>query len=162
MTAEVSCPYVGLVPFREEDARFFFGRDRETQQVIANLFASRLTLLYGASGVGKSSVLRAGVLHQLERRTALTVARGEAPEQTAVYLKDWQGDIVSRVRRALRDAIAKTFPDGSEQLLPAAGAELADVLVEVSGRLALVLRVILGQFEECFCYHAAEEVDFGP
>lgn len=74
MAAEVACPYVGLVPYTEEDSRFFFGRERETRQVVANLFASRLTLLYGASGVGKSSVLRAGVLHELDSRVARSAA----------------------------------------------------------------------------------------
>src|SRR5580698_4604891 len=55
------CPYVGLTPFTEEDAEFFFGRERERRIIAANLRTSRLTLLYGSSGVGKSSVLRAGV-----------------------------------------------------------------------------------------------------
>ena len=58
-------PYVGLVPYREEDAAFFFGRDDERRIVTANLRASRLTLLYGPSGVGKTSLLRAGVVHDL-------------------------------------------------------------------------------------------------
>ena len=114
MATEVDCPYVGLVPYTEEDARFFFGRERETRQVVANLFASRLTLLYGASGVGKSSVLRAGVLHELERRAARSAAQGEAPEQLAIYLKDWQGDIVSRLREALRRVLARAFPEAGE------------------------------------------------
>ena len=58
-------PYKGLIPYSEEDAPFFFGRDAEREIITANLMASRLTLLYGASGVGKSSVLRAGVTHHL-------------------------------------------------------------------------------------------------
>ena len=58
----VSSPYKGLAPFDDSDldARFFFGRDREQEIITANVTAARLTLLYGASGVGKSSVLRAG------------------------------------------------------------------------------------------------------
>ena len=63
-------PYLGLVPYTEEDARFFFGRERDQRVVVANLFASHLTLLYGASGVGKSSLLRAGVIKELRERTA--------------------------------------------------------------------------------------------
>ena len=53
-------PYVGLVPYGEQDAAFFFGRADETRIVSGNLRASDLTLLYGASGVGKTSLLRAG------------------------------------------------------------------------------------------------------
>ena len=60
-------PYKGLASFEDSDvdARFFFGRAREQEIITANLTAARLTLLYGSSGVGKSSVLRAGVVRRL-------------------------------------------------------------------------------------------------
>ena len=50
---------VGLAPFEDSelDALYFFGRERDTEIVVANLIASRLTVLYGPSGVGKSSLL---------------------------------------------------------------------------------------------------------
>jgi len=46
-------PYKGLVPFEDSelDALFFFGRERETGLVTANLIAARLTVLYGPIGV---------------------------------------------------------------------------------------------------------------
>ena len=47
-------PYVGLDYFLEEDAGLFFGRDAERKRIVGNLRASRLTLLYAESGVGKS------------------------------------------------------------------------------------------------------------
>jgi hypothetical protein len=60
-------PYKGLVPFEdaELDALLFFGREREREIIVANLLASRLTVLYGPSGVGKTSLLRAGVTQRL-------------------------------------------------------------------------------------------------
>ena len=60
-------PYKGLAPFRPKDAPFFFGRALDRRIIVANLQSARLTLVYGASGVGKSSVLNAGVAHHLER-----------------------------------------------------------------------------------------------
>ena len=50
-------PYQGLTVFEDSDldALLFFGRERENEVVAANLIASRLTVLYGPSGVGKSS-----------------------------------------------------------------------------------------------------------
>lgn len=60
-----AAPYVGLAPFGEGDADRFFGRDAERKRIIANLQASRFTLLYARSGVGKSSLLRAGVVARL-------------------------------------------------------------------------------------------------
>jgi hypothetical protein len=61
------CPYKGLQAYTEEDGNYFFGRDADSDLVIANLMASRLTLLYGPSGVGKSSLLQAGVVRHLHR-----------------------------------------------------------------------------------------------
>src|SRR5205085_8999927 len=60
-------PFKGLAAFQdtELDALLFCGREREREVVVANLIASRLTVLYGASGVGKSSLLRAAVAHSL-------------------------------------------------------------------------------------------------
>ncbi len=68
--AAPTSPFKGLAPFGDSDldALFFFGRARETEVIAANLQASRLTVLYGPSGVGKSSVLRAGVAQRLRRR----------------------------------------------------------------------------------------------
>ena len=68
-------PYKGLNAFEDSelDALLFFGRERETEIVVANLIASRLTVLYGPSGVGKSSLLARG-----RRTVAARAARGAA------------------------------------------------------------------------------------
>ena len=59
-------PFKGLAAFQdtELDALLFYGREREREVVVANLLASRLTVLYGASGVGKTSLLRAAVVQR--------------------------------------------------------------------------------------------------
>ncbi|MGZ9092915.1 MAG: ATP-binding protein, partial [Rhodoplanes sp.] len=65
-------PYPGLEPFQETDAAVFFGRDDESDQVIDVLHKRRkgdangFVLVLGASGCGKSSLVRAGVLPQLK------------------------------------------------------------------------------------------------
>ncbi|HEX9416073.1 MAG TPA: hypothetical protein VF895_05140, partial [Gaiellaceae bacterium] len=75
-------PYRGLAPFEdsETDARLFFGRERERTLILANLMASRLTVLYGASGVGKSSLLSAGVAHELGKTDNVAVLRSWADD----------------------------------------------------------------------------------
>ena len=60
-------PYKGLMPYSETDSLFFFGREEDRKIIIANLRSSPLTVLYGPSGVGKSSVLRAGVAYHLQQ-----------------------------------------------------------------------------------------------
>jgi WD40 repeat protein len=70
-----SSPYKGLAAFEDSavDALFFFGRDRDSQVIAANLMASRVTVLYGPTGVGKTSVLRAGVAYKLRQEAAVDV-----------------------------------------------------------------------------------------
>jgi WD40 repeat protein len=70
-----SSPYKGLAAFEDSavDALFFFGRDRDSQVIAANLMASRLTVLFGPTGVGKTSVLRAGVAYKLRQETGVDV-----------------------------------------------------------------------------------------
>ncbi len=66
-------PYPGLLCFDQEDAAIYFGRDQEISQLIERLQAlrvqggGRLLLVLGASGTGKSSLLRAGLLPRLAR-----------------------------------------------------------------------------------------------
>ncbi len=63
------CPYLGLVPFEERDARVFYGRGELTDQLVQKLAArldrTGILLVTGESGTGKSSLLRAGLMPRL-------------------------------------------------------------------------------------------------
>lgn len=58
-------PFPGLRPYESNDALYFFGRDRETDELIRLLGHTRLVTVVGASGSGKSSLVRAGLLPAL-------------------------------------------------------------------------------------------------
>jgi hypothetical protein len=64
------CPYPGLAYFKLEHAQWFFGRDRATRDLLdrlrEQLNKSEPLIVIGASGVGKSSLLRAGLMHNLK------------------------------------------------------------------------------------------------
>ncbi|GGS84029.1 hypothetical protein GCM10010156_48370 [Planobispora rosea] len=70
-------PYVGLRPYRESEHGLFFGRERESRDIATIWQATGLTVLYGTSGVGKTSLLHAGILPRIEaeRADVLPVAR---------------------------------------------------------------------------------------
>ena len=63
-------PYRGLVALDEQDADFFFGREREISGILSDIIAKpgRLIALVGNSGVGKSSLVQAGVIGSLKRQ----------------------------------------------------------------------------------------------
>jgi WD40 repeat protein len=130
-------PYKGLNAFDDSDldALLFFGRERECEIVVANLIASRLTVLYGPSGVGKSSLLRAAVARKLR----------ELPEEPLVIVfSRWSEDPAA----ALSEAVAG---GNGKRASPLAALELAQ-----SGR---DVYLVLDQAEEYFLYHAD---DAGP
>lgn len=58
-------PYFGLSPFQEADEELFFGRDKLLEELSAHVEKHTLSVLVGASGTGKSSLVRAGLVAQL-------------------------------------------------------------------------------------------------
>jgi WD40 repeat protein len=153
-----SSPYQGLTPYSEEDARFFFGRDPEREIITANLLASRLTLLYGESGVGKSSVLRAGVAYRLRRLADANIAERGRPELGVVVFSSWRDDPVAGLFRSIEDSLRLSQPDGADDLGPPPDS-LEEVLQRAARRVGGEMLVILDQFEEYFLYHPQ---DLGP
>jgi uncharacterized delta-60 repeat protein len=61
------CPYKGLDVFEEEDANLFFGREKLVEDLIGRLKESRTVFMIGPSGSGKSSLVRAGLIHTLKQ-----------------------------------------------------------------------------------------------
>jgi WD40 repeat protein len=121
-------PYKGLAAFEDSDldALLFFGRDRDSQVIAANLMASRLTVLFGPTGVGKTSVLRAGVAYRLRREAAVRV----------LVHSSWTGDPLTGIVEAAGHR----------------GDSLGDALAAAAGTGG-ELYLILDQFEEYFLYH---------
>lgn len=142
-------PYAGLMPFTEEQAQYFFGREAEREIISANLMASRLTLLYGPSGVGKSSVINAGVAHDLRAASARSRTRRGAPEFALVVFRSWRDDPL----RGLEHAIA------AEVGHAATGSRFDERLRSWSDAIDGDLLIVLDQFEEYFLYHSASDGD---
>ena len=143
-------PYTGLMPFSERQAPFFFGRDGEREIVTANLLASRLTVLYGPSGVGKSSLLNAGVACHLRRLAQQNLRDFGTPEFSVIVFGAWRDDPRCGLARMLSQRVSEDIP-----------GRLAEKLDQVSSRLDCDLLIILDQFEEYFLYHANEDCRSG-
>jgi len=135
----VSCPYVGLRPYTEAEREFFFGRERDQRVVASNLYSAPLTVFYGASGVGKSSVLLAGVLPALRAR----------PRTAVVVFREWQrADFLA----ALKAQLLAAFPPGAAAHVKA-DDPLDDLIAALSRAVHGAVLIILDQFEEYFLYH---------
>ncbi|WP_343243751.1 hypothetical protein [Streptomyces sp. SID13726] len=68
--ADAAPPYRGLARFEPDDHDLFFGRDRMLDQLHRLVCDHRFAVLFGASGSGKSSLLRAGLIPRLRQETA--------------------------------------------------------------------------------------------
>ncbi len=142
-------PFPGLAPYKEGDAPFFFGREPERDLIVANLLSSRLTVVYGPSGVGKSSLLRAGVVPEVRDRAP--VAPGGS-ERVVVLVDSWKEESLTAIRGALDRELAARANGGSADPVPA-DLPLADALQAYGERMDALLMLVLDQFEEHFLYH---------
>ncbi|MFI7520617.1 NACHT and WD repeat domain-containing protein [Micromonospora globbae] len=117
-------PYPGLAPFTVERAGVFFGRDREASDVLHRLErsgpapATRIVAIVGPSGVGKSSLIRAGVIARLPRRWTVVGPLRPAADpfiSLAAVLADGP-EAVLQTARLLREEAAS--PEALLQVVP--------------------------------------------
>jgi hypothetical protein len=148
------------MPYSERDAEYFFGRAREQRVITANLMASRLTLLYGASGVGKSSVLRAGVSRGLQLLALQNISELGTPEYVGIGFSSWRDNPI----RGLLDRVGESInavgkETGFGRRVDAVDDEskdnpqsLAQSLQRLADAADATLLITLDQFEEYFLY----------
>jgi hypothetical protein len=151
-------PYVGLDYFVEDDADFFFGREAERKRIIGNLRASRLTLLYAESGVGKSSLLRAGVAARLRELAARSLAEGGSARYLPVVFSSWRGGSRAASIAALEAAARSLLGEDAE--IAIRDDSLENAIEDVVAAVDATLLVILDQFEEHFLYEPRDEEGF--
>jgi WD40 repeat protein len=137
MTGVPESPYKGLAAFEDSelDALLFFGREREIEAVAANVLASRLTVLYGPSGVGKSSLLGAGVARRLRELSGAPVVVHDS------WAEDPEGGLIASVRAECGG------------LGPTAG--LVDTIAAAAQQSGEI-HLLLDQFEEYVLYHGVD------
>jgi len=149
-------PYFGLEFYDEQYGAWFFGRETESDKVAANLQAARLTVLHAESGVGKSSLLRAGVAWRMGRLAEDRVARHRPVRFVPVVFSYWKGDPVADLAGAIGTAIEPYLGERPPPRLPT--DQLDAAIEETSGALNTSLLIMLDQFEEYFLYRSREPV----
>lgn len=169
-------PFPGLVCFEEEDAAVFFGREDDCRAVIDRLKVRRvqggprLLVLQGASGSGKSSLLRAGVLPRLKRaakqwlvlppinpgshpRVAFAMALAQSMKggsSPSMYPKDWRFFHQELLRA---QSSAKAAPQDLHSLLRNWINDLRDIHQMIDAQVLLPI----DQAEELFTVAEEEE-----
>ncbi len=126
-------PYRGLASYGVEHAGLFFGRDALTRDLLKRLTTGRFVAVFGPSGSGKSSLLRAGLLAAVSRGD-LNAAESWVPilltpgELPVMALADRVAVLTGTTAAAVRDdlladpgrlaaLLAEALPDSGEALL---------------------------------------------
>ena len=147
------CPYRGLESFDAEHSGFFYGREDDTLRVLEKLKASRFVAVIGASGSGKSSLVRAGVVPAL--------GRGALPDSDAWVTRIFAPG--ARPLSMLAAQLGRLFPQesmgrvvdelrGDERAL-----DLAVTLAMADRPSGERVVMVVDQFEEVFTLCSDEE-----
>lgn len=155
-------PFPGLRPFETDEYRLFFGREGQSDAVLARLQRTRFLAVVGTSGSGKSSLIRAGLMPALRGgmmagagsgwRIAVMRPGGDPVGNLAAELA--KKDVLSEAGAGLSEHEAEAVIEATLR-----GGSLGIVDVARQGRLGEheKLLVVVDQFEELFRFRAAQE-----
>ena len=151
-------PFPGLRPFESHESALFFGRDEQCDELLARLARRRLVAVVGASGSGKSSLVRAGLLPALERGylpsagsswQIATFRPGGNPTANLI-----EALLASALQNTGQPPIARqTLSD----LLAASSLGLVSAAKRLLGDQQRSLLVLVDQFEEIFRFRSLAE-----
>src|SRR5689334_1870825 len=162
------CPFKGLAFFEAADADYFFGREPIVADIVSRLTDGHLAGLVGPSGVGKSSILRAGVLPALaagalpgsERWPCLLVRPGNHPCRALELALGPGGLDAARSRPGAGDRILLAI-DQLEELFTACQDEaerrafmdsLADAALDTERRVIVLVALRADFYGRCAAY----------
>jgi hypothetical protein len=154
-TVDERNPWLGLASFSEETRAYFFGREEEVAELARRVQRKLLTVLFGQSGLGKTSILRAGLVPRLR-------AQGYCP----VYVRIDYGKESPEPAEQIKQAIMRTARRSGEWSQAGVAIEgeslweflhhRDDVLRDESGATLTPL-LIFDQFEEIFTLAQSDE-----
>jgi len=155
--ADAQHPWLGLAFFTEETRGYFYGREEEIAELARRVRRKTLTVLFGQSGLGKTSILRAGIVPRLR-------PEGFCP----VYVRIDYGPDAPAPAEQIKQAIFRTTQASGQWThtgVAVAGESLweflhhrDDILRDEQGKVLIPL-LIFDQFEEIFTL--AQSDDFG-
>ena len=151
-------PWPGLESFEESWSAYFFGRGREAESLLSHVLDAPVTLLYGRSGLGKTSLLRAGLFPLLRdpslRDRPVQRDRRFIPVYARFALKPGAAPLSCQLQqmvdKAIRDGATpdSTLPSDEESLWEY--LHRADFKLWSAQNYRLTPVIVLDQFEELF------------
>ncbi|HEY2276085.1 MAG TPA: hypothetical protein VGH61_11340 [Steroidobacteraceae bacterium] len=154
-TVDERNPWLGLASFTEETRAYFFGRDEEVIELARRVQRKLLTILFGQSGLGKTSILRAGLVPRLR-------GQGYCPIYVRIDYSREAPEPAEQIKAAIR-VNARLSGEWTRAGVAIEGESLweflhhrDDVLRDQSGATLTPL-LIFDQFEEIFTLAQSDE-----
>jgi hypothetical protein len=154
-TVDESNPWLGLASFTEETRAYFFGREEEVAELARRVQRKLLTLLFGQSGLGKTSILRAGLVPRLR-------GQGYCPIYVRIDYARSAPEPAEQIKQAIMQS-ARRSGQWTQVGVAVAGESLweflhhrDDVLHDEHGATLIPL-LIFDQFEEIFTLAQSDE-----
>jgi len=148
-------PWLGLASFTEDTRSFFFGRDEEVAELARRVQRKLLTVLFGQSGLGKTSILRAGLVPRLR-------TQGYCPIYVRIAYSADAPEPGEQIKQSIL-ATARHSGQWTQAGVASEGESLweflhhrDDVLRDESGKTLTPL-LIFDQFEEIFTLAQSDE-----
>lgn len=148
-------PWLGLASFTEETRQYFFGRDEEVTELARRVQRKLLTVLFGQSGLGKTSILRAGLVPRLR-------GQGYCPIYVRIDYSREAPEPADQIKAAIK-VNARRSGEWTQAGVAVEGESLweymhhrDDVLRDQSGATLIPL-LIFDQFEEIFTLAQSDE-----
>ena len=138
-------PYKFLDSYSKEDRDIFFGRDKEIEELYSRIFESRILIVYGTSGTGKSSLINCGLANKFNDSDWLPVSIRRGTD----------------INRSLIDSLAKTALTELPQQWKRQSGNNSDNIIKIIRSIYLdhfkPVFLIFDQFEELFIFGSADE-----
>ena len=148
----LSGPFKGLSSFEERDSPLFFGRAAERRICLANLRANRMTVLYAPSGVGKTSLLAAGVVTDI-KKSARRKEPGKPPRYWPLLSREWTGDPLAHLESLADSAFRELDPSAAHRNTGSLEEKLAGWTNWMGGPVF----IMLDQFERLYLGRLGED-----
>lgn len=152
----LGAPFPGLRPFKSDEDAIFFGRHEQVSDMLQRLETCRLLTVVGASGCGKSSLVRAGLLPALHEGLLC----GTGSNWTMVTFKP-DSTPYNELAKALADALPRPGPNQTDDwcayiqaMLLSGDSGLIRVINEADLPWGANVLVLVDQFEELFRFRS--------
>jgi WD40 repeat protein len=140
MEIKPKSPFKFLDSYAKEDSSTFFGRDDETEELFYRVFKNKILILFGVSGIGKSSLINCGLANKIRESDWFPVQVRRGP------------DINQNLEKTLQKCLITPLPETGNESIP-------ELIKSVFFDHFKPVHIIFDQFEELFIFGNDKEQD---